>query len=87
MAQDNIPRTAVRTDQLIHILAREAGLARSDRSPRVFGRWLALAFSEEHVIDTLGIPRAPAAFSYVVRRLARVAVFAERHLLPDPWLL
>lgn len=42
MAQDNIPGTAARTDRLIHSLAREAGLARSDRSPRVFGRWLAL---------------------------------------------
>ncbi|MCQ4119977.1 hypothetical protein [Rhodococcus tibetensis] len=51
---------------------------------RWFGRWLALAFSEEHVIDTLGIPRPPTAFSYTVRRLARVAVFAKRHLLPDP---
>ncbi|NEW58244.1 DUF2236 domain-containing protein [Nocardia cyriacigeorgica] len=49
-----------------------------------FGRWLALAFSEEHVVDTLGITRPPTAFSYAVRRLARVAVFAKRHILPDP---
>ena len=54
------------------------------RPLRWFGRWLVLAFSEEHVLDTLRIPRPPAAFSYVVRRLARFAVFAKRHLLPDP---
>lgn len=53
------------------------------RPLRWFGRWLALAFSEEHVIDTLRIPRPPTAFSYAVRRLARVAVFVGRHLLPD----
>ncbi|WP_280435937.1 oxygenase MpaB family protein [Nocardia carnea] len=54
------------------------------RPLRWFGRWLALAFSEDHVIDTLGIPKPPAAFRYAVRRLARIAVFAEHHLLPDP---
>jgi hypothetical protein len=54
------------------------------RPLRWFGRWLALAFSEEHLIDTLGIPQPPTAFRYTVRRLARVAVFAKRHLLPDP---
>ncbi|WP_406276075.1 hypothetical protein OH799_04490 [Nocardia sp. NBC_00881] len=54
------------------------------RPLRWFGRWLALTFSEEHVINTLGITRPPAAFSYAVRRLARPAVFAKRHLLPDP---
>ncbi|RDI48901.1 oxygenase MpaB family protein [Nocardia mexicana] len=54
------------------------------RPLRWFGRWLVLAFSEEHVIDTLGISRPPAPFSYAVRRLARVAVFAKRHVLPGP---
>ncbi|MBL1080182.1 hypothetical protein JK358_37885 [Nocardia sp. 2] len=49
-----------------------------------FGRWLALAFSEKHVVDTLQIPQAPTVFTYAVRRLARAAVFTRRHLLPDP---
>ncbi|WP_280495861.1 hypothetical protein [Nocardia asiatica] len=51
---------------------------------RWFGRWLALALSEEHVIRTLEIPLPPAAFSYTVRYLTRVAVFAIRYALPDP---
>ncbi|MCM6776694.1 DUF2236 domain-containing protein [Nocardia sp. CDC159] len=54
------------------------------RPLRWFGRWLALAFSEEHVIDTLGIARPPGVFTVAVRRLARVAVFAKQHVLPDP---
>ncbi|MGK8523887.1 hypothetical protein ACRS6B_21130 [Nocardia asteroides] len=51
---------------------------------RWFGRWLALALCEEHVIETLRIPLPPAAFSFAVRRLTRVGVFAVRHVLPDP---
>lgn len=54
------------------------------RPLRWFGRWLVPAFSEEHIIDTLRIPRPPTAFTYAVRRVARVAVFAKRHVLPDP---
>jgi len=42
MAQNTPPQVAARTDQLIHSLAGEAGLAPSDRSPTVFVRWLAL---------------------------------------------
>ncbi|MBF6169688.1 DUF2236 domain-containing protein [Streptomyces gardneri] len=54
------------------------------RPLRWFGRWLALALSEEHVIESLGIPQPPAAFSYAARHITRVAVFAIRHVLPDP---
>ncbi|MEV6363758.1 hypothetical protein [Nocardia asteroides] len=49
-----------------------------------FGRWLVLAFSEEHVIDTLRISQPPRVFRFAVRVLSRAAVFAKRHLLPDP---
>lgn len=49
-----------------------------------FGRRLVLAFSEEHVIDTLGIKRPPEVFTSTMRHLARAAVFAKRHILPDP---
>ncbi|WP_280230240.1 hypothetical protein [Nocardia cyriacigeorgica] len=54
------------------------------RPLRWFGRRLVVAFSEEHVIDTLGIPRPPIVFTAAVRRLARAAVFAKCHVLPDP---
>lgn len=54
------------------------------RPLRWFGRSLVLAFSEEHVLDTLGIRPPSTAFGYPVRSLARIAVFAKRHLLPDP---
>lgn len=53
-------------------------------SARWFGRRLVLAFSEEHVIATLGLRPPPHLFTTVVRQVARAAVFTKRHLVPDP---